>query len=355
MASPTVPSTMRAWTYSTRGEYRQVLKLNEIPAPNPPVGGNVIVKIAYAVVNPGDVKLMRLIPTLLRQKNSIPGTEYSGVIFARGPSATDNLSIGTRVFGMLSREYLMSGIGVLCEYVLLDPKKVMVSPVPQNTSLEEASALPTAALLAWHACVRGSIPLSNNYRVLVNGASGGCGSMFVQAVLAQGAKEVIGTCSATNLELVKSLGASRVIDYQAIGPLPEYLAREYGAPDQQFDFILDTVGSQNLYTNSPKYLREGGIFMNIGDYTNGTVITALCWLLNIIQPTWLGGTPRKYVMFSGNVDLKGADWAVRYIAEGKLKAVIDKSYAFEEVLDVMDLVDTKRVKGRLVIKVGDVI
>lgn len=344
---------MQAWTYSTKGPHREVLKINTIPTPKPPSGGNVLIKVAYSGLNPGDVKVMKTIPQLLRPKMSMPGMDYSGIIVARGPSAPANLPIGERVFGMLATKSLFLGHGTLCEYITLDPMGVMVAPIPENLSLEEAGAIPSGGVMAWQTCRHGSVPVGNNFRVLVNGASGGCGSMFVQGVLAMGAKEVVGTCSASNLELVRELGASRAIDYRANAPLPEFLAKEYGGPDQQFDFILDTVGSQELYINSPKYLREGGVFVNIGDYTNGTLKTAFHWILNYIRPTWLGGTPRKFVMFSGNVAPEGADWTVRYAAEGKLKAVIQKVYEFEEALEAFDLIETKRVKGRLVVKVGE--
>jgi NADPH:quinone reductase-like Zn-dependent oxidoreductase len=353
-ASRAIPTTMKAWTYSKKGQYRDVLRLNTIPAPKPPTGHNVLVKIAYAALSTGEAKIMRQMPQILIPKNSIPAIDYSGVIVETGPSAPANLHVGDRVFGMLEARNIMQGIGVLCEYINLDPKRVMVAPVPENVSLKEASALGASANVAYLICKHGSILPGNNYRVLVNGASGTCGSVFVQGVLAMGAKEVVGTCSAANAELVMDLGASRVIDYRANAPLPEFLSKEYGELGEQFDFILDTVGSQDLYTNSPKYLREGGVFVNLGAIAHGPVLTTFHWFLNTIRPTWLGGTPRKFVMFSGNVDLESADWIVRHTAAGKLKSVIENMYEFEKVLEAYDLVEAGKVRGKLVVKVGEV-
>jgi NADPH:quinone reductase-like Zn-dependent oxidoreductase len=350
--SRAIPSTMKAWTYSKKGQYRDVLRLSTIPAPKPPTGHNVVVKIAYTALSTGEIKIMKQMPQILIPKNSIPAMDYSGIIMETGPSAPANLRVGDRVFGMLEARNIMQGIGTLCEYINLDPKRVMVAPVPENMTLKDASALGASANVAYLICKHGSVLPGNNYRVLVNGASGTCGSVFLQGVLAMGAKEVIGTCSAPNAELVMGLGASRVIDYRANAPLPEFLAKEYGEPGKQFDFILDTVGSQDLYTKSPKYLREGGVFVNLGAIAHGPILTTFHWVLNSIRPTWLGGTPRKFVMFSGDVNLESADWIVRHAAAGKLKSVIENEFDFEKVLEAYDLVDAEKVRGKLVVKVG---
>lgn len=305
---------MQAWTYTPKGSYRDVLKLTTIAVPQAPTGNSVLVKVAYSSPNGGDLKLMKIIPQFLRENHSRPGIDYSGIIVARGPTAPADLRIGDKVFGMLRRTPYVQGRGSLCEYISVDPKGDMVAHVPTNIPLEEASALASTGVVAFLICKHGLIPPGNNYRVLVNGASGGYGSMFVQGVLAQGAREVVGTCSAANAELVRGLGASKVIDYQANAPLHQYLATEYGQPDQQFDFILDTVGSQALYINSPKYLKKGGVFVNIGDYTDGMFWTIFYTIMNHVRPTWLGGTPRKFVMFSGDTDPKvsssGIEWSL---------------------------------------------
>ena len=352
-STPEIPQTMRAWSYSRPGKHRDIVALNRIPSPPPPKNDEVLIKVAYSGLNPGDVKVMWLFPSFLRPKNSVPGQDYSGIIIARGPKAPSEFSIGLKVFGMLDMAALFKGRGTLCEYVVQSAKTGVIIPVPQGTEMEGAGTLGTAANMALQEASRGGIDERNapGMRILVNGASGGCGSMFVQVVTAMGCKEVVGVCSGPNLELVQSLGAKRAIDYTKVSPLHEFLAEEYA--DRPFDFILDTVGDQRLYTNSPKYLTQAGIFMNIGDFTLGTARTMVNWILNYTWPTWLGGTPRRFVMFSGDPKYGSTGEIVKYLEEGKVKAVVDSSVRFEDALDGLDRVVTRRVRGRVVVKVGD--
>lgn len=294
---------------------------------------------------------MGLFPSIIRAKDSIPAMDYSGTVVALGPSAPPSLCVGTKVFGMLSRDSLFRGEGTLCEYICISASKSMILPVPENLSMEEACPIACAGVMAFLICKHAGIKEGNGYRVFVNGASGGCGSLFVQAVLGMGAKEVVATCSAPNEELVKSFGVSRTIDYRKCGPLHEYLAKEY--KDRPFDFILDTMGNQQLYTHSPNYLKKDGMFLNIGDYTHGTFWTIWYTISNTLCPTWLGGTTRKFAFFSGDVDRESEALLVRFIGEGKVKAVIDRTAGFEDVLDALDLVVTRRVRGRVVVRVEE--
>lgn len=144
------------------------------------------------------------------------------------------------------------------------------------------------------------------------------------------------------LEHTSSAGGSneqslQVIDYRQHDPLHEYLAKEHG--ETRFDAIVDTVGIQELYTNSPGYLREGGQFVNIGamqaQSANGSLL-AFAWtmVLNLALPTWLGGTPRRYQMVMGT---PGADVLARVkkLAEdGVLVPIIDSTWEMEDALKV---------------------
>ncbi|KAF2867064.1 hypothetical protein BDV95DRAFT_598209 [Massariosphaeria phaeospora] len=348
---PTVPPTMKAWTFSRPGAHRQVLRLNDIPSPKNPIEAQVLIKVAYASLDGGAMKLMAMVPSLLRPKDSIPGSDFSGTIVSLGPSAPSHLHVGMAVFGLLGISATLKGSGTLREYVCVSAAETLIVPVPEGFSLEEAGSLGTATEMAYLICKHGQIQQDCGYRILVNGSSGGCGSMFVQTAVAMGAKEVVGTCSAPNSDFVKQLGATRTIDYRSNAPLHAYLAKEYS--DQKFDFILDTVGSQELYNNSPGYLKEGGTFLNIGDFTSGTLLTLIHWILNTYWPKWLGGTPRKYIMFSGKAEPTSSDWIFKLLQEGNAKATVEKAFNFDQALEALDMIATKRVRGRVVIKVAE--
>jgi hypothetical protein len=110
------------------------------------------------------------------------------------------------------------------------------------------------------------------------------------------------------------------------------LAREFG--DRKFDIVVDTVGAQELYEKSPSFLKEDGVYVNIGDFTHGMLATVYHWIVNYLRPVWLGGTPRKWIMFGPDVGPEAGVWVQKLVADGKVKAVIDRSVGFDQVLDV---------------------
>jgi NADPH:quinone reductase-like Zn-dependent oxidoreductase len=327
-----VPPTMKAWTYSQAGSPRQVLSLKTVPSPKPPTGDQVMIKVAYCALQFGDLKIMKLIPTLFRPRDSRPGVEYSGTIVAAGTSVASHLSVGTRVFGVLDSKALIMGSGALCEYICISTTKNVTMAVPEDCTLKEAACIPVGGTMAYLICKNGGIGEDCNLRILVNGASGGCGTIFLQAAKAMGPKQIVATCSEPNFELVKSLGADKAFDYRGKQPLDERLAREFG--DRKFDIVVDTVGAQGLYEKSPLFLKEDGVYVNIGDFTHGLLATIFYWIMNYLRPVWLGGTPRRWIMFGPDVGPDAGVWVQKLVADGKVKAVIDRSVGFDQVLDV---------------------
>lgn len=145
--------------------------------------------------------------------------------------------------------------------------------------------------------------------------------------------------------------AVQFVDYKKDGPLPSFLADQYG--DKPFDFILDCVGTQALFANSPAYLKPDGALVNIG-VIEGMVVTAFNSLMNMLLPIWMGGVPRRYIMFSSPPLRDDAIYLVRLVEEGRLRIPVDSVFDMEEAVRAYERIGTNRARGKTVIKVrGD--
>ncbi|MCJ1390363.1 hypothetical protein MMC18_003222 [Xylographa bjoerkii] len=321
------PPTMQAWASRSSGIPREVLSLdNAFPVPLPPAGSNILVRISHASLNPGSLVFMSLFPSFLRG-TSIPELDFSGQVQLAGPAVPTFLASGTPIFGSVSFDALIRGGGTLAEYVIVPAELVAVKPT--RMSYAEAAGLNSMGQTALKMMRKAEIKAGD--RVLVNGASGGTGTMVVQIAIALGA-EVVGICSGSNAEMVKDLGAVEVVDYREHQPLGAYLGSEYS--NRPFDAVLDTMGVQALFESSPKFLKPDGSFINIGAYEGGPLFTAWCWLKNICLPITLGGIPRRYIMFSTIPNGEDTKQLAKLVEDDKLNVVIDSVYKMEDVLDV---------------------
>jgi NADPH:quinone reductase-like Zn-dependent oxidoreductase len=106
--------------------------------------------------------------------------------------------------------------------------------------------------------------------------------------------------------------------------------------DTPFDAILDAVGSQSLYENSPRYLKKDGTFVNVGALDASLPRMIWCWFKNTWWPTYLGGVPRKYCMFSQVSDQETSDILARFAAEGKVKAFVTETFDMEDLVKVRE-------------------
>ncbi|KAH6838599.1 zinc-binding dehydrogenase-domain-containing protein [Chaetomium sp. MPI-CAGE-AT-0009] len=158
---------------------------------------------------------------------------------------------------------------------------------------------------------------------------------------------VVGVCSGANGALVKRLGVDEVIDYRAHDPLEEHLAERFG--EQQFDAVLDCVGSQALYTHSPRYLKPEGKFINIvGGWSQGVVP----FVTNKLRPCFLGGTPRSYELFLLSASGESAREAAALVEQGIIKqALIDSVFPMEQAVEAYEKLATGRAKGKVVVEV----
>ncbi|KAH8906849.1 NAD(P)-binding protein [Coniochaeta sp. PMI_546] len=352
-ASVPVPKTMKAWIATRLGEPRRAMQLQTSwPAPPPPTTGNqLLVRVAYAALNPADVGFMSfLTPLLPFRRTPVPGLDFSGTVVRAGPEVKE-LPIGARVCGALSVGLVATNSGTLAEYIVVPESLVAV--VPGSLGMREAAGLGIVGQTAVIAH-REAAGLGKGSRVLVNGASGGLGAMVLQIAKGRGAW-VVGVCSKANEEFVRGLGADETIDYTAHEPLYEFLAEKHGR--EQFDFVFDCVGHQILYEKSPPFLKPAGKYISlVGGKTHGILPV----LKNNLWPKFLWGTPRTYKILGLAPAGEYMREVVKLVEQGVIKKVpIDSEYSMEQAVEVgaasacgYERVMTKRAKGKVVVKVA---
>ncbi|KAJ0334357.1 hypothetical protein COL5a_000412 [Colletotrichum fioriniae] len=402
-------ASSRAWTFTNRGSPRSVLSLVSRPAPTLPpaphllakakpvpgaVDGNqwLLVKVAHAALNPGGHLYITKLPGAVRAKTAVPDWDLSGIVTDvwspdsgsgagsnmgtstptnAGPSTTTAAAVrgnsiprfakNDRVAAFLPISYAWpTGTGALAEHVLL-PARYAV-PVPSHVSLRDASCVMTAGCTA--AVTIRATGLKRGDRVLVNGASGGIGSLAVQMARAIVGREghVVGVCSGRNAEMVLGLGADEVVDYTASLPVPvsKVLGEKFGAEGRKFDAVVDCVGVQDVYVHCAEYLKPEGVYSAVGikpaDQSVGALVKAGWQMqMNALWPrsTWLGGTGRRWVatamMNPGTALMKEV---VAMLADGSIKAVVEREVGFEEAVDGYEIVGSGRARGKVVVNVG---
>jgi NADPH:quinone reductase-like Zn-dependent oxidoreductase len=217
--------------------------------------------------------------------------------------------------------------GAYAEYKCL-PEDAAVSIKPSNITYEEAAALPIGARTALHYLRKANI--QRGQKVLVYGASGSVGTYAVQLAKYFGA-EVTGVCSTPNLELAKSLGADKVIDYTV---------EDFAAKDETYDVIFEAV-DKSSFSACMRSLKKDGIYLNV---------TAP---LPSIQMLWTKMTSSKKLMLGENPPEKAEDltFLKELVEAGKIKPVIDRGYPLEQIVEAHRYVDKGHKKGNVVITV----
>ncbi|WP_299607262.1 NAD(P)-dependent alcohol dehydrogenase [uncultured Aquimarina sp.] len=304
---------MKAVVYEKYGP-PEVLKLTDIDKPKPK-DNEILVKIHSATVTSGDVRLRssdfpplfwlpaRLIFGLFKPKKRILGHELAGIVEEIGKNVTE-FNVGDSVFGTTT----MLNSGSYAEYICLPQKwkNGVIGLKPENLSYHEAAALPIGAMTAIYLLEKAS--LKNGQNVLIYGASGSVGSYAVQIANQKGS-HVIGVCSASNFEMVKSLGASSLIDYKK---------EDYSQRNERFDIIFDAVG-KTTKSKAKKVLKTGGVFVSV-----------------------------KMLTKEKNEHLR----LIKDMAEKEeLKPFIDKSFTLDEIVKAHEYVDNGRKRGNVIIHI----
>ena len=224
---------MKAIVYRNYGS-PDVLRLEEIEKPT--AGDDeILIKVRAAAVNPLDLLfrgtsyMVRMITGLRKPKDTRLGVDVAGQVEAVGRNVTQ-FKPGDAVFGTCK--------GAFAEYVCAPESALVVKP--DNVTFEQAASVPIAALTALQGLSLGGLgdkgQIQAKHKVLINGASGGVGTLAVQIAKSFGA-DVTGVCSTRNVEMVRSIGAKQVIDYTR---------EDFTKSGQRYDLILDCVGNHSL-------------------------------------------------------------------------------------------------------------
>lgn len=336
MAVTTMPTAMtnagrRMMKAIVREQYGtpDVLKVKELDRPIPQEN-EVLVRVHAASLNAADGYLLggkpfftRLSYGLFRPKNTVLGADIAGRVEAVGKSVT-RFRPGDEVFGDLSS----SGFGGFAECACA-PERVLALK-PASLSFHEAAAVPMAATTALQGLRKGKIRAGQ--QVLIHGASGGVGTFAVQLAKHLGA-EVTAVCSTSKVELVRALGADRVVDYTK---------EDFAQNDQCYDLILAVNGDHSI-VKYKRALTPNGICVVVGGS-----------MRQIFQPMLLGPlvTMRGRKRIANLMAQPNADhlsYIRDLLEDGKVIPVIDRSYTLSEVPQALHYLSEGRAKGKVII------
>lgn len=304
-----------------------VVQLADFPQPIPK-DDEVLVKVRAASLNPVDWRVisgggffLHLLLRLLTPKVKRLGTDVAGEVEAVGRSVT-RFRPGDAVFGACR--------GALAEYACASESKL--AHKPDALTFEQVASAPVAALTALQG-LRDYLHIQPGQKVLINGASGGVGTFSVQFAKDFGA-EVTGVCSTRNVEMVRSLGADRVIDYTR---------EDFAADTQRYDLMLDNAGRRSL-AECKRALKPGGRCVVVGGPKDLGPL-----LVRVLQVLVLSRLGHTFDFFTAKVDPADLSTIADLMAAGKVNAVIDRRYPLSEVVEALRYAIEGHARGKIVI------
>jgi len=325
---------MRAVVYDRYGP-PEVLRLEEVERPTPK-DDEVLVKIRAVAVTRADCAtreanrrsglaialISRSISGIRRPRQRILGSEFAGEVEAVG-TAVNEFAVGDHVFGTSGFRFR-----AYAEYVCLR-ETALIAHKPTGMSFEEAASVCDGGLNALWCLRQGG--LRKGQRILIYGASGAIGTAAVQLAKYFDA-DVTGVCSTKNLELVRSLGADRAVDYTR---------EDFTKNGETYDVIFDAVGKHS-FSRSRGSLKPGGRYLA----TDG--------LRNLFLALWTSRIGDKKVVFSIPPQYTKQDVVLlkELIEAGKYRAVVDRRYPLEDVIDATRYVETEQKTGNVVLTIN---
>jgi 2-desacetyl-2-hydroxyethyl bacteriochlorophyllide A dehydrogenase len=324
---------MKAVVYDTYGP-PDVLRLEDVPRPVPK-DDEILVKVHATTVNRLDVHtreanrhsgmavsfLSRLVSGVRGPRQRILGTEFAGEVVEVGP-AVNEFAVGDRVFGNSGLRF-----GAHAEFICMR-ESARMALMPSGSSFEEAAPISDGAFNAlW--CLRVG-NLRKGQRILIYGASGAIGTAGVQLARYFGA-DVTAVCNTKNLELVKSLGADRVIDYTQ---------EDFTKNGETYDVIFDAVGKHS-FSRCKGSLKPGGVYLATDGFRN------------LFLSLWTSQFGDKKVKFQLPPQYAKKDLLLfkELIEAGKFHAVIDRRYRLEDVVEAAMYVETEQKTGSVVLTI----
>jgi NADPH:quinone reductase-like Zn-dependent oxidoreductase len=313
------------------------LQLKEMETPSPKEN-EVLIKVHATTASTPDTEFRRLklplfyafflrlyLGFLKPTRITILGTEFAGEIVSVGKEVT-SYQQGDQVFG-----YTGLGMGTYAEYLCLSEKPSALASVmgkkPVNVTYQEAAALPFGGLEALHSLRQANI--HPGQKVLIVGAGGSIGTYSVQLAKHYGA-EVTGVDKPGKFEMLRSIGADHVIDYTK---------EDFTKNGQRYDVILDTI-NKSPFTRSLRSLNE-----------NGTYLNANPGLLGGIRMRMMPKSSKRVISWTAGYTTNNLLALKELVEAGTIKAVIDRTYPLEQIVEAHRYVDSGHKKGNVVITV----
>jgi NADPH:quinone reductase-like Zn-dependent oxidoreductase len=308
-----------------------VLRLKDIDKPVQE-DNEVLVRVRAAAINIGNWHVLRGIPYAMRPavglfkpKHEIPGLDLAGQVEAVGGSVKQ-FQPGDEVFGWCN--------GAFAEYACAEENNLLAKP--SNLTLEQAAAVGDSAFTALNA-VRDQGEVQPGQRVVINGASGGVGTFAIQIAKSFGA-DVTGVCSTKNVEMVRSIGANRVIDYTK---------EDFAQADQRYDVMLDLVGNRSLSDCMGTLSRQGTyVLVGVSDMDRWFGLARQIKALSLSP--FVRQSVRVFIVRHNRADLA----VLKELVEaGKVTPVIDRRYPLREVPEALRYQGEGHARGKIIITV----